>query len=101
MFVGEVNDNGCDLYHYHFAIINYLKCIAPGKISKVKLNFEYNEFSSKILEIFNVDDENKDSEIVRRTDYPTNRKAKEDCIKRAESRLGEEICDRVDSYGAK
>lgn len=102
VFVGEVSDNGCDLYHYHFAIIPFLKCKAPGKISKVRLNFEDNEFSSEILEIFNIDDENKDFEIVPRTDYPKDRKAEEECIKRAESRLGEEkyslTCNNCESY---
>lgn len=102
MFVGEVSDNGCDLYHYHCAIIPFLKCKAPGKISKIRLNFEDNEFSSEILEIFNIDDENKDFEIVPRTDYPKDRKAEEDCIKRAELRLGEEkyslTCNNCESY---
>lgn len=102
VFVGEVSDNGCDLYHYHCAIIPFLKCKAPGKISKVRLNFEDNELSSEILEIFNIDDENKDFEIVPRTDYPKDRKAEEDCIKRAKLRLDEEkyslTCNNCESY---
>lgn len=102
VFVGEVSDNGCDLYHYHFAIIPFFKCKAPGKISKVRLNFEDNEFSSEILEIFTIDDENMDFEIVPRTDYPKDRKAEEKCIERAELRLGEEkyflTCNNCESY---
>lgn len=101
VFVGKVSDNGCDLYHYHCAIIPFLKCKAPGKISKVRLNFEDNEFSSEILEIFNIDDDNKDFEIVRRTDYP-DRKYEEFFIRRAESRVDEEMysleCNNCESY---
>lgn len=101
VFVGKVSDNGCDLYHYHFSITPFFKCKSPGKISKVRLNFEDNEVSSEILDIFNVDNGDEVS-IVPRTDYPRNIKAEEECIKRAESRLNEEMyslaCNNCESY---
>lgn len=102
MFVGEVSDNGCDFYYYYFMIIFFFKCKVFGKILKVRLNFEDNEFSLEILEIFNIDDENKDFEIVLWIDYFKDRKVEEECIKRVELRLGEEkyflICNNCESY---
>lgn len=101
VFVGEVSENGCDLYHYKFSITAYLKCKAPAKISKVRLDFGDEEVSSEILSIFNIEGGDK-VEFVKRSDYPKSKNAEEDCIIRAESRLDEEMysltCNNCESY---
>lgn len=99
MFVGEASDHGCDLYHYSFAYVSNWN--SPGQIKKVTLNFGDEEVSAEIQAIFNI--KNGDEvEIVERSDYPQDEKAKLTCIERAESRLYETnyslACNNCESY---
>lgn len=89
VFVGDVDDYGCDLYHYAFSVIPAFKFNSPGKITKVRLNYERYRACADILSIFNFD--NGDLVfIVNRDDYPSDKISEKDCIKKANSRLGEE-----------
>lgn len=87
VFVGEVDDDGCDFYHY--TLVSALKLTSPFKIMKTRLNYDRYRASTDSRKIFNFD--NMDVVIiVDRKDYPNDEKSEEVCIKRAKSRLGEE-----------
>lgn len=126
VFVGEVNEEGCCLYHYesvcsleHF----------PSQIRRAFLNFE--EYKSnpshKIRKIFDLkrakgkngkkegdevisdalseanNTEKGDEVIINdRSDYPKSDEAKANCIKRAQRRLDEQnysaVCNNCQSY---
>lgn len=88
-FVGEVDDDGCNFYHYTRALTTALKLTSPLKIIKTRLNYDRYRALTESREIFNFD--NGDVVfIVHRKDYPNDEKSEEVCIKRAKSRLGEE-----------
>lgn len=90
VFVGEVDDDGCDLYHYAFALQPLWKFNSPCKITKIRLNYDRYETCKEIHKIFNFD--NGDVVIiVNRDDYPNDKESEEVCIKKANSRLGEEM----------
>lgn len=96
VFIGNVDDYGCDLYHYAFSVIPAFKFNSPGKITKVRLNYERYRACAEILSIFNFD--NGDVVfIVNRDDYPSDKNSEEDCIKKANSRLGEEMYSASDN----
>lgn len=96
VFIGDVDDYGCDLYHYAFSVIPAFKFNSPGKITKVRLNYERYRACAEILSIFNFD--NGDVVfIVNRDDYPSDKNSEEDCIKKANSRLGEEMYSASDN----
>lgn len=89
VFVGEVDDDGCDLYHYAPAFIPVFKLNSPGKITKVRLDYTKYKTCKEVRKIFDFD--NGDVVIiVDRDDYPQDEESEEVCIKRANSRLGEE-----------
>lgn len=96
VFIGDVDDYGCDLYHFAFSVIPAFKFNSPGKITKVRLNYERYRACAEILSIFNFD--NGDVVfIVNRDDYPSDKNSEEDCIKKANSRLGEEMYSASDN----
>lgn len=100
VFVGKVDSEGCDLYHYAPAINPFFKGKFPAKIKKVRLTFKEHDTCQETLAIFDFD---KDKVcIAERDDYPKDQKAEEKCIRKAESRLGEEIYSVInnncDSY---
>lgn len=100
VFVGKVDSEGCDLYHYAPAINPFFKGKFPAKIKKVRLTFKEHDTCQETLAIF---DFNKDKVcIAERDDYPKDQKAEEKCIRKAESRLGEErysvINNNCDSF---
>lgn len=85
VFVGEVADDWCDLYHSTVAFLPVFKLNSPGKITKVRL--DYTKY--KTCKVFNFD--NGDVVIiVDRDDYPHDEESEEVCIERANLRLGEE-----------
>lgn len=102
VFVGRVDKKGCYLYHYE-SVSSGVEF--PGQIRKVYLDFEkYRQDSSyKVRNIFNLDGENGVVVfIVKRNDYPKSEVAENECIKRAEMRLGEQsycaVCNNCESY---
>lgn len=101
VFVGKKDKKGCDLYHYT-VVSSYLE--PPGQITKVRLDYKkYDENSSPVQEIFNLQGDNGNIiYIVDRPDYPKDEKAEDECIKRAEQRLGEQsysaCCNNCESY---
>lgn len=89
VFVGEVDYDGCDLYHITFALLPAFKLNFPGKIKKVRLNYATYEKCTEIHKIF--DFYNGDVVIiVDRNDYPNDRESEKVCIERVNSRLVEE-----------
>lgn len=102
VFVGRVDKKGCYLYHYESVSSG---AEFPGQIRKVYLDFEkYRQDSSyKVRNIFNLDGENGGVVfIVKRKYYPKSDVAENECIKRAEMRLGEQsycaVCNNCESY---
>lgn len=89
VFVGKVDGEGCDLYHYAPAIKPFFKAKFPAKIKKVRLTFKEHDTCQETLNIFDFDKD--DVCIAERDDYPMDQKAEEKCIRKAESRLGEEM----------
>lgn len=88
VFVGEVDTDGCFIYHYKSKSSLSFFSFSPAKITKVRLQYETYESTSEILSIFNFN--NGDIvEIVDRTDYPKTEEKRKECIEKAESRLGE------------
>lgn len=89
VFVGEVDDDGCDLYHSTIALLPAFKLNSPGKITKVRLDYTKYKTCKEVRKIFNFD--NGDVVIiVDRDDYPHDEESEEVCIERANLRLGEE-----------
>lgn len=86
IFVGDVNEFGCNLYHYKGNIASFW-FRPPAQIKKERLVFaSYNDdIEEKKIFDFNKGDK---VYIVNRNDYPKI-EDEEDCIQRAESRLGE------------
>uniref|UniRef100_K1Q7I4 Uncharacterized protein n=1 Tax=Magallana gigas TaxID=29159 RepID=K1Q7I4_MAGGI len=81
VFVGEVDYDGCDLYHITFALLPAFKLNFPGKIKKVRLNYATYEKCTEIHKIF--DFYNGDVVIiVDRNDYPNDRESEKVCIER-------------------
>lgn len=102
VFVGRVDRRGCYLYHYE-SVSSGVEF--PAQIRKVYLNFEKyrHNTSYKVRNIFNLNGENGVvMYIVKRTDYPKSEEAENECIKRAEMRLGEQrycaVCNNCESY---
>lgn len=95
VFVGKVDGEGCDLYHYAQAIKPFFKAKFPGKIKKVRLTFKEHDTCQETLDIFDFDKD--DVWIAERDDYPKDQKAEEKCIRKAESRLGEEMYSAINN----
>lgn len=90
MFIGDVDDYGCDFYYYVFLVIFVFKFNFFGKIIKVRLNYERYRVCVEIFLIFNFD--NGDVVfIVNCDDYLSDKNLEEDCIKKVNLRLGEEM----------
>lgn len=95
VFIGEVDEKGCNIYHY----TAYFKSDhSIGKVAKVRLDYENHQ---RVRRIFNFEKGHRVI-IVDRSDYPTNEEDEKNCIKRAQSRLGEEnysfVCNNCESY---
>lgn len=86
VFVGDVDEDGCYIYHYKSKSSLSLISFPPAKITKVRLQYKTYDTCSEILNIFNFHKGDK-VEIVDRSDYQTT--DSRECIKRAESRCGE------------
>lgn len=87
VFVGKKDETGCDLYHYT-SVSSFLKVC--GQIIHERFDYkEYKKGTSSVRKIF--DFGNGDTiYIVERRDYPKDKKAEDECIKRAEQRLNEQ-----------
>lgn len=90
VFVGNIDDAGCDLYHYTSKSSLSLKCSSAGKITTERLHYQnyIDDPKSKIRNIFDFS-KNEEVFIVNRDDYPDNEEEENKCISRANSRLGE------------
>lgn len=95
VFVGEIENNGCYLYHYD-SVSSSLE--SSGEIKRVYLDYgEYKKGTSPVKDIFDLKiiEDGRDQEsgnliqIVKRGDYPKDEKAEKECIERAKERLGE------------
>lgn len=86
VFVGDVDKNGCDIYHYASSL--FFKGFPPAKIIKVRLHYETYDTCSEILAIFNFK-KGDTVEIVNRPDYPKTEEDHKRCIEKAISRVGE------------
>lgn len=102
VFVGKKDNRGCDVYHY----TSVSSCLgSPGQITKVHLDYEEyrRDTSSPVRKIFNLKKRNGDKiYIVERRDYPKDKRTENECIQRAEKRLGEQsysaCCNNCESY---
>lgn len=87
-FVGNVDEYGCDLYHYSCNLESALDYTPPGKITRTTLYFENRSFEG----ILHCNFDNGDKlYLIERDDYPNDEEAEKNCIKRAQSRVGEEM----------
>lgn len=95
VFIGEVDETGCYIYHY---TASFKSDHSIGKVAKVRLDYENHQ---RVRRIFNFEKGHR-AIIVDRSDYPTNEEGEKNCIKRAQSRLGEEnysfVCNNCESY---
>lgn len=92
VFVGEVDEFGCNIYQYSCNLESAILYKPPGKITKTTLDFE-NRSCAKILHC-DFDKENK-LLLMKRDDYPKDDEEEENCIKRAQSRVDEELYSLV------
>lgn len=92
VFVGEIDEFGCNIYQYSCSLESVLLYKPPGKITKTKLYFE-NRSCAEILHCY-FDTEGK-LLLMKRDDYPNDVEEEENCIKRAQSRVGEELYSLV------
>lgn len=84
VFVGNTDDDGCDIYHYT-STRSKVFFIPKAKIIRQRLQYETYKASS----LFDFD--NGDVVIiVDRTDYPQSDEEKKECLQRADDRLHEE-----------
>lgn len=88
IFVGEADESGCDIYHYSISLLPLLKMCPPARIKKEKPEYSSYMENKNIIKLFNWNNGDKVA-IVDRDDYPENEIAENECIARAESRLGE------------
>lgn len=88
VFIGNVDQSGCDYYHYECSLKPLVRLCPPGFITKSRFDYCSYEKSKKLQNIFNFED-GKTVVIVKRDDYPQSLDDEEKCINRAESRLGE------------
>lgn len=87
VFIGSVDQFGCDIYQYKFVLKPWWKFYSPAQVTKERLDYSSYWDNKEIRKIFNF--ENGDTVVlVNRNDYPQNKDAEEKCIKRAESRVG-------------
>lgn len=87
VFVGNVNQSGCDIYHCKFALAPCLKLYFPAQVTKERLEYSSYSQNREIQKIFNFETGDR-VVIVNRKDYPQSLDAENDCIKNAESRVG-------------
>lgn len=88
IFVGEADESGCDIYHYSISLLPLLKMCSPAQIKKERLEYSSYMENKEIMKLFNWNNGDRVA-IVDRDDYPENEIAENECIARAESRLGE------------
>lgn len=87
VFVGNVDEYGCDLYHYSCDFESAIEYNGLGKITRIKLYFE-NRSCEEILKCnFNKGDK---LYLIQRDDYPNDEEAEKNCIKRAQLRVCEQ-----------
>lgn len=88
IFVGEADVSGCDIYHYSISLLPLLKMCPPAQIKKERLEYSSYMENKDIMKIFNW--KNGDTVVVvDRDDYPESERAENECIAKAELRLGE------------
>lgn len=87
VFIGSVDQFGCDIYHYKLVLKPLWKLNSPAQVTKARLDYSSYSDDKEIQKIFNF--ENGETVIlVNRNDYPQNKDAEVNCIRRAESRVG-------------
>lgn len=88
VFVGNVDEYGCDLYHYSCTLESALDYTTLGKIKRRTLYFENKSFEG----ILHCNFDNGDKlYLIQRDDYPNDEEAEKNCIKRAQSRVDEDM----------
>lgn len=87
VFVGNVDEYGCDLYQYSCNLESAIEYNGLGKITRIKLYFEKRS-CEEILKC-NFDKGDK-LYLIQRDDYPNDEEAEKNCIKRAQLRVGEQ-----------
>lgn len=87
VFVGIVDEYGCDLYQYSCNLESAIEFNGLGKITRIKLYFEKRS-CEEILKC-NFDKGDK-LYLIQRDDYPNDEEAEKNCIKRAQLRVGEQ-----------
>lgn len=87
VFVGNANQSGCDIYHYKLALEPCLTFFFPAQVTKERLDYSSYSNNREIKKIFNFERGDR-VVIVNRKDYPKSIDAEENCIRRAESRVG-------------
>lgn len=88
IFVGESDESGCDIYHYSISLLPLLKICPPAQIKKERLEYSSYMENKNIIKLFDWNNGDRVT-IVDRDDYPKNEIAENECVARAESRLGE------------
>lgn len=92
VFVGEVDELGCNIYQYSCNLESAILYKPPGKITKKKLDFENRSCAEILLCDFDKEDKLL---LMKRDDYPSDDEEEKNCIKRAQSRVGEELYSLV------
>lgn len=92
VFVGEVDEFGCNIYQYSCNLESAIRYKPPGKITMTKLNFEDRSCAESLHCYFDREDKLL---LMKRDDYPNNDEEEKNCIKRAQSRVGEELYSLV------
>lgn len=88
VFVGEMDEFGCNIYQYSCNLESAIHYKPPGKITMAKLYFEDRSCAEILHYYFDKEDKLL---LMKRDDYPNDDEEEENCIKRARSRVGEEL----------
>lgn len=88
VFVGEIDEFGCNIYQYSCNLESAIHYKPPGKITMTKLYFEDRSCAESLHCYFDKEDKLL---LIKRDDYPNDDEEEENCIKRAQSRVGEEL----------
>lgn len=86
VFIGEVNQNWCDYFHYESS--GTYTFSPPGQITKSRFYYSLHKDNKKLNKIFNFHNGEKIC-VVNRVDYPESKSAEYECIRKANSRLWE------------
>lgn len=88
VFVGEIDEFGCTIYQYSFNLESAIHYKSPGKITMTKLYFEDRSCAESLHCYFDKEDKLL---LMKREDYPNDVEEEENSIKRAQSRVDEEL----------